>query len=61
MANHSLINHSAENITRKCAPIWKQLTIFAHSKQNNDMDQEFASSLLEQAVSQFASLPGIGR
>lgn len=25
------------------------------------MDQEFASSLLEQAVSQFASLPGIGR
>ena len=31
------------------------------SSNQRSMDQEFASSLLEQAVSQFASLPGIGR
>ena len=39
------------------------MTNFAHSKNSNHyyMEQEFASRLLESAVSEFAKLPGIGR
>ena len=39
------------------------MTNFAHSKNSNYyfMEQEFASRLLESAVSEFAKLPGIGR
>ena len=37
------------------------MTTFAHTINKTEMEQEFASRLLESAVSEFAKLPGIGR
>lgn len=37
------------------------MTTFAHTIYKTEMEQEFASRLLESAVSEFAKLPGIGR
>ena len=38
-----------------------KMTTFAHTINKTEMEQEFASRLLESAVSEFAKLPGIGR
>lgn len=45
----------------KSAPVRGKMTNFAPVYQNLEMEQEFASRLLETAVSEFAKLPGIGR
>ena len=37
------------------------MTTFAHTINKTEMEQEFASRLLESAVSEFAKLPGSGR